>query len=140
MTAIATKPGRNIAGMNRLELTRLIRTLAAERDQARKAATYWRRLSSVDYRMWSPQQTTDYAAAILAEIGPDPKAAEHLDDLAFEVEAHDLSRNPRAKSNREARPGPRCHKGIKWCGKPLNGDGLCSRHDWKRITKARVAA
>lgn len=132
------RPTKNIAGMNRIELTRLVRRLTAERDAARYAARYWRRLTDNDWRLWSPQQTHDYAAAILAEIGMDPKWADHRDTLAFELDA-----NRRPQPQALVHPpsvGLRCWRGSKPCGRPLRADGLCTRHDARAIRAARTAA
>ena len=109
-----------------------------ERDAARAGRARAVAFASFQWRTWDARTVRTYAQTILDGLPRDPDADAHLDVLAAEVEAHDsVARGyPRA-----LRPGPRCRKGYeKPCMKPLNADGLCSRHDARQIRKARTEA
>lgn len=129
----------NLATLPRAELTSLVRRLAIERNAARRAATYWHeRATKVTPLDVTPERTWKDAAAILGEIGADPQCITHRRDL---MAALDEARQAQpANLVHPRRPGPRCGKGYKPCGKPLDDNGLCPRHDHKARRALREKA
>lgn len=114
-----------LAALPKEALVNLALRLAHERNTWRKAMQ-----TRDDWRHWDARQCRDAATAILAVTPPDPDAEDHLAALTYELNA---GRRPVPRHSRR-RPGPRCNRGVKECGKPLT-DGLCSKHD-ARIIKA----
>ena len=124
-------------------LVQLALQLATERNIARTdAATAdaearrWKR-RAIAYRgaasLTGAEQVRAEAQAILDTIEPDPDADDHLAELAAAI-------GPRATpSSRPRKAGPRCRKGVKFCGKPLDEHGLCSRHDYAARAAMRAA-
>lgn len=117
----------------------------AEAEHATAAARRWRTKlirAGGDYRYWGPEQVRDIAQAILDDLPADPDAENHLDQLLTEVAAHDARVRARVDVTPRRLPsGPRCHRGTKGpCMRLLTEDGLCTRHDAKKIRNARKAA
>lgn len=110
----------------------------AEADAAKAAARSWKAQAGKvhDYHFWTEQQVRDFAQAELDALAPDPHATQHLDDLINEIDAFASSRRPKSYERKRSN-GPRCHKGHvgNFCGKPLDANGMCSRHD-SRARKA----
>lgn len=120
----------NLNGLSRLDLIRLVRRLATERNRAREAAAFYRRLTVPTYHSWTSDEAREHAQAILNTLDVDPDAEEHRAAL---WDAVYLSSGDRpAHVRRDPQQGPRCTKGKRVCGKPLDRDGLCSRHDARK--------
>ena len=126
-------PRDKLAALPKAALVDLALRLASERNIARTdAATAdaearrWRRRShAYAGESINADQERVRAQAILDAIGPDPDADDHLAELAHAI-------GPRTSpTTRPRQPGPRCRKGRKFCGKPLDENGMCSRHDFK---------
>lgn len=134
-----------LAALPKAALVELVLRLGAERnaaiderDRAKAARDRAIAFASFEWHSWGADKVKAHAKVILAGLPRDPDAEAHLDTLAAEIEAVDAqARNyPRA-----LRPGPRCHKGTSSpCMKPLDGDGLCPRHDAKARRARRSAA
>lgn len=134
-----------LGALPKAALVELVMRLGAERnaaiddrDRARAARDRAVAFAAFEWHTWGADKVKAHAKVILASLPRDPNAEEHLDTLAAEIEVVDAAgrRSPRA-----LRPGPRCHRGkASPCMKPLNDDGLCSRHDAKRIRDRRKAA
>ena len=140
-----------LAALPKAALVELAMRLATERNAARAeadanaaAARRWRKqaLSMHEYHRWNAEQVRDIAQVEMDAIGPDPDASRHLDELANEIESYAGTRRAQNITwPRTRRPGPRCHRGNGApCMKPLNDDGLCSRHDARTIRANRKAA
>jgi hypothetical protein len=135
---------RKLAALPRAALIELVMRLGAERnaamderDRAKVSRDRALAYATFEWRTWDADRVRRYAQTILDGLPTDPNAGMHLDTLAAEVEAHDSVQRRRP---RELRPGPRCHRGTKPCMKPLNDDGLCPRHDAKKVRAARAVA
>lgn len=132
-------PAQRLGALPKSALVELALRLASERnlaraeaDAAKAAVRSWKAQarSIHDYHFWTAHQVRDIAQAELDATPPDPDAAQHIDDLAIEIDAYTTARRPTVYA-RKRTPGPRCHKGHpgNFCGKPLDEHGLCSRHD-----------
>lgn len=139
-----------LAALPKAALVELALRLGAERNVARSeaeaakaAARSWRAQAGRihDYHFWTAKQVRDLAQAELDALPADPDAVRHLDDLAVELDAFMSTRRPTSYA-RKRTPGPRCHKGHpgNFCGKPLDENGLCSRHDARKKRQMRENA
>lgn len=118
-------PREKLQALPKAALIELALRLAHERNAMRANIA-----ARDDWRNWGARETRDAAAIVLAGLFPDPDAEQHRDVLAHELDAR------RAPIVRPRRPGPRCDKGTKACGRPLNAAGLCARCDHRatRVT------
>lgn len=126
-------PREKLHALPKAALVDLALSLASERNTARADAA----TADAEARRWkrrahcyageavNADRVRVEAQAILDAIGPDPDADDHLAELAHAI-------GPRTSPiDRPRKAGPRCRKGTKFCGKPLDEHGLCTRHDFK---------